>query len=123
MTKFQQNRHAALRLTAVALFLCFAAFGFFPLAVSDTSRAVLAATPTPAAKTQSQPKTQPKKAKFTEFPHNARQHSKLACNSCHKFPTANWKRVRKDDEAFPDVTDYPKHESCLSCHRQQFFGN
>src|SRR5262249_55590985 len=24
-------------------------------------------------------------------------------------------------EAFPDVTDYPQHASCLTCHREQFF--
>jgi hypothetical protein len=29
--------------------------------------------------------------------------------------------VRKGDDAFPDVTDYPQHASCLQCHRQQFF--
>jgi hypothetical protein len=63
---------------------------------------------------------QKQRAKYSEFSHSTRQH-KLNCNSCHKFPTANWNQVRKNDEAFPDVTDYPKHESCLNCHRQQFF--
>jgi hypothetical protein len=29
--------------------------------------------------------------------------------------------VRKADEPFPDVTEYPEHSSCLNCHRQQFF--
>jgi hypothetical protein len=46
---------------------------------------------------------------------------KLACDSCHKFPTKNWKDVRKGDAAFPDVTEFPEHSSCLNCHRQQFF--
>jgi hypothetical protein len=46
---------------------------------------------------------------------------KLACDSCHKFPSKNWKEVRKGDEAFPDVSDFPEHASCLNCHRQQFF--
>jgi len=46
---------------------------------------------------------------------------KLACDSCHKFPTKNWKDARKGDEAFPDVADFPEHSSCLNCHRQQFF--
>ncbi len=31
--------------------------------------------------------------------------------------------VRKSDDAFPDITEYPRHESCLSCHRKQFFGS
>ena len=46
---------------------------------------------------------------------------KLACDSCHKFPTRNWKEVRKGDAAFPDVAEFPEHSSCLNCHRQQFF--
>jgi hypothetical protein len=46
---------------------------------------------------------------------------KLACDSCHKFPTKNWKEARKADAAFPDVTEFPEHLSCLNCHRQQFF--
>jgi len=46
---------------------------------------------------------------------------KLACNSCHKVPTKNWKDVRKGDAAFPDVADFPEHSSCLECHRGQFF--
>ncbi len=29
--------------------------------------------------------------------------------------------MRKGDAAFPDVTEYPEHASCVSCHRQQFF--
>jgi hypothetical protein len=46
---------------------------------------------------------------------------KLACDSCHKVPSKNWKEVRVGDAAFPDVTDFPDHSSCLTCHRQQFF--
>src|ERR1044072_9525829 len=46
---------------------------------------------------------------------------KLACDSCHKFPTRNWKEVRKGDAAFPDVAEFPEHASCLNCHRQQLF--
>jgi hypothetical protein len=56
--------------------------------------------------------------KYVDFPHSKH---KLQCDSCHKFPSSNWRTVRK--EAFPDVTDYPRHESCLKCHRPQFFGS
>jgi nitrate/TMAO reductase-like tetraheme cytochrome c subunit len=45
----------------------------------------------------------------------------MACNSCHKVPTANFDKVRTGAAAFPDVTDYPQHPSCIGCHRQQFF--
>ena len=61
-----------------------------------------------------------KMAKYTDFPHSARAHQ-LECSKCHTFPSDNWKKVRPEADAFPDVTEYPKHESCLSCHRQQFF--
>ncbi|MBP9664677.1 MAG: hypothetical protein KBD94_08645 [Pyrinomonadaceae bacterium] len=43
------------------------------------------------------------------------------CTSCHSFPSGNWKIVRSENTAFPDITDYPRHESCVNCHRQQFF--
>src|SRR6185369_14484560 len=46
---------------------------------------------------------------------------KLACESCHKFPTTNWKDVRQGDAAFPDVAEFPEHGTCLGCHRRQFF--
>ncbi len=70
-----------------------------------------------------QPKTPPKPkidyAKFSHQTHVVAQ--KLACNSCHKVPSKNWKEMRKGDAAFADVTDFPEHSSCLNCHRPQFF--
>jgi len=57
---------------------------------------------------------------YSRFTHNNPPHQQN-CDSCHKFPSSNWKSVRKGDEAFADVTDYPEHSSCLPCHRQQFF--
>lgn len=58
---------------------------------------------------------------YSHFKHLVAAHQQQACDNCHKFPSANWKTVRKGDAAFPDVTDYPQHASCLPCHRQQFF--
>jgi len=58
--------------------------------------------------------------KYSEFPHSVKAHQ-IACSTCHKFPSPNWNKVRSEAAAFPDVTDYPKHESCLGCHRQQFY--
>lgn len=120
MAKFKQNGIGKIRAVIVVFFLCFASYSFFyPHLFSKTS----------GSETKSNPSTKPEaetaraQAKYTEFSHSTRQHANLSCNSCHKFPSANWKRVRKQDEAFPDITDYPKHESCLSCHRQQFFGS
>jgi hypothetical protein len=59
--------------------------------------------------------------RYSKFSHDVAAHQRLDCSKCHTFPTANWKQVRKGDDAFPDVTDYPKHASCINCHRQQFF--
>jgi hypothetical protein len=58
-------------------------------------------------------------AKFSHQTHVVTQ--KLACGSCHKVPSKNWKEVRRGNDAFPDVSDFPEHASCLDCHRQQFF--
>ena len=58
-------------------------------------------------------------AKFSHRTHVEQQ--KLGCGSCHKFPSKNWKEVRKGDDAFQDVTDFPEHAACLECHRTQFF--
>ncbi|HKG15140.1 MAG TPA: hypothetical protein VKB12_17585 [Pyrinomonadaceae bacterium] len=57
---------------------------------------------------------------YTKFLHATSQHRK-ACDSCHKSPSENWTRVRAAESAFPDITDYPEHASCIECHRQQFF--
>jgi len=69
------------------------------------------------------PKTPPKpKVDYTKFSHTTHVVTqKLACSSCHKVPAKNFKEVRKGDAAFPDVTDFPEHSSCLTCHKEQFF--
>jgi len=71
----------------------------------------------PATRTPQRPRIN-----YAEFSHTTHvTKEKLACDSCHKFPTDNWKEVRKGDDAFPDVAEFPTHASCLNCHRQQFF--
>lgn len=62
----------------------------------------------------------PTPKKYSSFSHAVKAHQ-IACNSCHKFPSENWESVRPADTAFPDITDHPKHDSCINCHRQQFF--
>ncbi len=106
MVKVQPKKIFKLRAMAFGIFFCLLSISFlYPQIITET----LFAQTRPILRTQ--------KAKFSEFPHNKH---KLACSSCHKFLSANWKRARKD--AFPDITEYPKHESCLNCHKQQFFG-
>jgi hypothetical protein len=53
---------------------------------------------------------------YSNFSHATSKHQG-ACNTCHKVPTDNWKKVRD----IPDVADYPGHDACVSCHRPQFF--
>ena len=53
---------------------------------------------------------------YSRFSHATKKHQ-AACNTCHKVPTDNWKRVRD----YPDAADYPSHDACVSCHRPQFF--
>jgi hypothetical protein len=53
---------------------------------------------------------------YSRFSHATKKHQG-DCNSCHKVPTDNWKKVRD----FPDVADFPGHDACVSCHRSQFF--
>jgi hypothetical protein len=57
---------------------------------------------------------------YSDFQHSTKAH-RMECGTCHKFPSANWNKVRDDKTAFPDITEYPRHESCLKCHSQQFF--
>lgn len=108
MAKYISKHNKKIHLIILGVFVCTASFLFFyPRSVSKANEL-------------NETYTQKTKPKYSEFSHSIQQH-KLACDSCHKFPTANWKKVRKPDEAFPDVTDYPQHSSCLNCHRQQFF--
>lgn len=71
-----------------------------------------------------QKKVAPKKPRvnYSQFSHRTHVvNQELGCSSCHQVPSKNWKEVRKGDAAFPDVTDFPEHSSCLNCHRTQFF--
>jgi hypothetical protein len=55
-------------------------------------------------------------AKYSAFLHSSEKHKSLACNACHKLPTA-WTAKRD----FPDAADFPDHDACVRCHRQQLF--
>lgn len=78
----------------------------------------------PSAKVRAIPENAPQatrhRPKYDQFEHKTRAH-RQDCINCHKFPTANWNKVRSGADAFADITEYPKHDSCLKCHAQQFF--
>lgn len=116
MTRLQTKRKHNIRAALLLAFLCFAAAGIFysGAAAEFFSVGAQKRTRTPRRQTTVTPR---QTARFTQFSHSKH---KMKCDSCHKFPSANWRTVRKAD-AFPDITDYPRHESCLNCHREQFF--
>jgi len=61
-------------------------------------------------------RTLPVTPDYTHFSHATKKHQ-AACNTCHKIPTDNWRKVRD----YPDAVDFPDHDACVSCHRAQFF--
>jgi hypothetical protein len=104
---------------ALAIMACLFSGAFLhPRLAEKTRGAELSATPTPRPRAR-RTVSAPRPARSAGFAHDRQPH-RMACDSCHKFPSANWNKVRTKD-AFPDITDFPRHESCLSCHRQQFF--
>ena len=62
--------------------------------------------------------TQPVRASvdYSRFSHGTQKHQ-AACSTCHKIPTSSWQKA----SSFPDITDFPDHSACVSCHRAQFF--
>jgi hypothetical protein len=122
----RKPKHALrLRAATVLIFVVgVLGFVFIPGIASENGGFVPSPTPTPAPvrppRRPAKKEEQVRKPDYKEFPHDIDGH-RADCASCHTFPTANWDSVRKGDDAFQDVTDYPKHESCVSCHREQFF--
>lgn len=60
---------------------------------------------------------------YNRFAHDTAAHRQQSCSSCHKIPTgpSSAETVGGENYKYPDITDYPDHDSCLDCHRQQFF--
>jgi Cytochrome c7 and related cytochrome c len=115
-----QIRNRKLRVYSVVVFaalfmLCLAATALG----SNAARSQRRATRARPQKTAAQKKPRIDYSRFSHRTHLEQE--KLACDSCHRVPSKNWKEVRQGDAAFPDVSDFPEHSSCLNCHRQQFF--
>jgi hypothetical protein len=70
----------------------------------------------PAKTAASQQAPRGSAAKYSAFLHSSEKHKGLTCNACHKLPT-DWTAKRD----FPDAADFPDHDACVRCHRQQFF--
>lgn len=117
MRNIRSQTNARSRVTVLALVAAAVAV-WLPAEGITTDSYVSAAVPLPTPQRRVRRPAAPKK--YSQFPHNIKGHA-MDCGTCHKFPSDNWQTVRAKDAAFPDITDYPKHESCIGCHRQQFF--
>ena len=121
-----KQRAAKLAITLVAALIAFASARTGSTAVRTAEvepapqrRAQTTRVRTPPQAARSQTARAPR-TDYTRFNH-ATHVKERACDACHKFPSPNWKEVRKGEEAFEDVTEYPEHSSCIGCHRAQFF--
>ncbi len=117
MNKRRPTSHVTFRAVTTGLVLCVFMCGvLYPESFPRTSGSGSekpAPTPRPRSRNAGP-------ARYSRFPHKVKAHQ-VECSNCHKFPSDNWQKVRPGDAGFPDITDYPKHESCLNCHRVQFF--
>src|SRR5947199_2773952 len=115
----EKMRHRAVTTT---VFLALAALAFAHARLASSASPGVATEPQTSARTK-RPRApvQNVRRDYSKFSHAVPEHAKQKCDSCHKFPSANWKDARKGKDALPDVTEYPEHSSCLNCHRQQFF--
>jgi hypothetical protein len=110
----RKTRNKAIVLTA---FIAIALYVFVYPRLASTAKEI---EEPKKIETNSQTNRKKRRPNYAKFSHSVPQHKK-ACDSCHSFPSPNWNEVRKGDTAFPDITEYPKHESCLECHHNQFF--
>jgi hypothetical protein len=113
-------RSSPKNLTQIAVIISLSGIVFGGAYFARPSPLVMETRATPSVTPRKQTEAPTKPRKYSDFPHGIKAHS-LECSQCHKFPSANWKTVRAEKDAFPDITDYPKHESCVGCHKSQFF--
>ncbi|HYH86642.1 MAG TPA: hypothetical protein VEX60_14410 [Pyrinomonadaceae bacterium] len=57
---------------------------------------------------------------YSRFNHSRAEHRKQSCDSCHIVWAIEEKTQEMNSDSL-DIKDFPEHESCLDCHRQQFF--
>ena len=121
MRLLRSSRRTVTRLVVTC---CLGGFVFGEAYLTRTpTTGAFADLPQPSAtprRKRSTPAAPAKPKKYSDFPHSVKAHQ-IECSSCHKFPSSNWKTVRPEKDAFPDITDYPKHDSCVGCHKAQFF--
>ncbi len=95
-------------MTPRSILILVVAAGAVVLCAAQNRRRSSPAKPAQAAKVAA--------TKYSSFLHASERHKGLECKACHKIPTV-WTAKRE----FPDVADFPDHDSCVRCHRPQFF--
>jgi hypothetical protein len=98
-------------ITAFGCLLSAILFLFWLMGFSDTTQAQRRSRRQTRSSAPAQPRID-----YSRFSHSTEKHQ-AACNTCHKIPSRNWQQAGN----IPDVSDYPDHDACVSCHRQQFF--
>jgi len=106
-----RRRRMHLRVLAIAMVLTTGCFLILNIVSAQTRRPKRRAKPA-----ITRPASTGSATKYSAFLHSSEKHKSLACNACHQIPTA-WTAKRN----FPDVADFPDHDACVRCHRQQFF--
>jgi hypothetical protein len=116
----EKMRHRAV---TTVIFLALVALSFVHARLASSAPPEGGATEPQRRSQTRRPRSPVRRARrdYSKFSHAVPEHRQQKCDACHKFPSANWKDARKGPEAFPDVTEYPEHASCIGCHRQQFF--
>jgi hypothetical protein len=107
------------RVIAVAILLLLIALLFFyPHASSNAAGPALQ---------RRRPQTQPQTGRtggrnYARFRHESHRPpvAKLDCNDCHAIPSPS-APDRVTAATKPSADGYPYHDSCVQCHRQQFF--
>jgi hypothetical protein len=107
-------------ITFLVLALVALIFVFFPHQFSQDG---MAAGQKRRVRRPVKPRTATKPAiDYSKFSHATKDH-RGACKTCHQVPTTNWRKAEDYPglAAFPDVADFPEHDTCIRCHRAQFF--
>lgn len=124
MTNWTAKKNLRYRAGGLAAFIVLAALGFSAARQQTSAASALASLEPQRRGQQSRTRTTNRRPRvdYGKFDHGSAKHREQACDACHKFPSPNWKEARpKADAAFPDITEFPRHASCLNCHREQFF--
>ena len=123
-----KRRHVRHRIVALMiLFLLIALLFLYPHASSNAAALQGRRPQTQGGRRRRPPQPQPQTGRgggrnYSRFRHESHRPpvAKLDCNDCHAIPSAA-APDRVTAATKPAADGYPYHDSCVQCHRQQFF--